>query len=550
LSGGPELLEHAPDLGVGSQVSPLQDFQFILGLLAIAVAAPLVTRKIPLPPAATLLLGGMLLAALPGAGTIKVNPDLALALFLPPLLLSGALFTVWREFRRFLRPILLLALGAVAFTTFLVGCAAKGIVPSLPWGACFALGAIVSPPDAVVAKALLSRLPLPERIITILEGESLVNDAAGLMLYRFALAAALSGAFSFRLAVVDFVWLSFAGILCGWLMGRISVWIMGRLSSAYERTLWSFFAAWITYLICEPIGASGVLAVVTFGVGLGRHQHEKLTAADRMQLHTVRMVLVRILETLVFVLVGFSLRNIAGHLASDDLATLRQATRLAVAVVFTVMLARFFWLLAGVYLARVLSFLRHRARDTSDLRLAFIMGWAGMRGGVSLAAALALPLTFPGRDLLLLSTFCVIAVSILLQGTTLGPVIRLLWKQAEAGRPALRNTAEARMRVATAALRHLESAAETNRSGCHERLIEDFRSRLAHIKETDPASQVSEEIRTAQLRALSAARAELLRMHHSSEVNQATLGVIETELDLEELRVSHAAGATQFEESE
>src|ERR1700761_2575702 len=207
-------------------MSPIHTFQLVLILLAVALVLPIATRRLPIPPAAALVLGGMVLALLPSTQALQVDPDLVMTLFLPPLLLAGAFFTVWRDFRAELRPIMLLAIGAVTFTTFLVGCAAKWAVSSLPWAACFALGAIVSPPDAVAAKAVLHGMSLPRRTVTILEGESLVNDASGLLLYRFAVAAALTGTFKAREAAVAFVWLSVGGIAFGYAAGRLAMWLI------------------------------------------------------------------------------------------------------------------------------------------------------------------------------------------------------------------------------------------------------------------------------------------------------------------------------------
>src|ERR1700761_6987363 len=207
-------------------MSPLHIFQLILAALAVPRVLPIATRRLPIPAAAALVLGGIVLAAIPGTPVFEIDPDLIMTLFLPPLLLSSAFFTVWRDFRADLRPILLLAIGAVTFTTFLVGCAAKWAVPSLPWAACFALGAIVSPPDAVAAKAVLHGMSLPRRTVTILEGESLVNDASGLLLYKFAVAAALTGTFHASEAAVAFVWLSVGGIAFGYAAGRLAMWLI------------------------------------------------------------------------------------------------------------------------------------------------------------------------------------------------------------------------------------------------------------------------------------------------------------------------------------
>src|SRR5580693_4670362 len=191
--------------------------------MAVVVALELVARRIRMPPAAAFIVGGIALALIPDTPDVELDPDLALVLFLPPLVLASAYFTVWRDFRANLRIIVQLAVGAVAFTTLAVGVVAHLLEPALPWGACFALGAIVSPPDAVAAKAILHGLPLPRRIVTILEGESLVNDASGLLLYRLAVAAVLTGSFHWGAAAASFVWLGCGGIAFGLAAGRLTV---------------------------------------------------------------------------------------------------------------------------------------------------------------------------------------------------------------------------------------------------------------------------------------------------------------------------------------
>jgi monovalent cation/hydrogen antiporter len=200
-------------------LSPVQRFELLLMLLATVIGLELLARRLRMPPAAAFILGGIALALIPGTPDIELDPDLALVLFLPPLLLVGAYFTVWRDFRANLRIILQLAIGAVVFTTAAVGIVAHWMDPSLPWAACFALGAIVSPPDAVAAKAVLQRISLPPRMTVLLEGESLVNDATGLVLYRFAVTAALTGAFSAGSAVVNFGTLAVGGVAVGFAFG-------------------------------------------------------------------------------------------------------------------------------------------------------------------------------------------------------------------------------------------------------------------------------------------------------------------------------------------
>ncbi len=268
-------------------MTPVALFELILLLMGVVIALELAARRLHLPPSGTLILGGAALAMIPGTPNLQLNPDLALVLFLPPLLIGDAFFTVWRDFRANLRIILQLAIGAVAFTTFVVGVVAHVVVPGLPWAACFALGAIVSPPDAVAAKAVLQHVRLPQRLNVLLEGESLVNDASGLVLFRFAVAASLTGAFSATQAAVSFVTLAVGGVAAGVAAGFAIVWLARHLRDPTLNTIVGLLWAWGAYIGAEALHVSGVLAAVACGLVLGWHQHSVLSAETRLQVHAV-----------------------------------------------------------------------------------------------------------------------------------------------------------------------------------------------------------------------------------------------------------------------
>src|SRR3984885_8759582 len=229
-------------------MTPVSRFELVLILMAAIVVLELLARRLRMPPAAAFILGGIALALIPGTPDVELDPDLVLVLFLPPLLLAGAYFTVWRDFRANLRIILQLAIGAVVFTTAAVGVVAHWVDPALPWAACFALGAIVSPPDAVSAKAVLQRVSLPPRVMVLLEGESLVNDATGLVLYRFAVAAALTGAFSAGGAIVNFGTLAIGGVSVGFAFGWLVTALLKSMRDPTLTIICSFLAAWVSYI--------------------------------------------------------------------------------------------------------------------------------------------------------------------------------------------------------------------------------------------------------------------------------------------------------------
>ncbi len=531
-------------------MSPSSTFELILGLLALALILPIVARRLPIPQASTLVLGGMALALLPWTLSVELDPDLIMVMFLPPLLMSGAYFTVWRDFKADLTPIALLALGAVAFTTFVVGYAAKLMLPGLPWAACFTLGAIVSPPDAVAAKAIIHGLRLPRRMVTILEGESLVNDASGLLLYRLAVAAALTGAFSWSAATLSLLWLGCGGVLIGIGAGWLATEVMRFRTHPHEVVLLSFLTAWLTYIGADAVGASGVLAVVACGLVNGWHQHEVLSARARTEARAVWRFTVTVLESLVFVLIGLSLRGVLQRLGGFE-AALARAGPLTLAVIAAVVIARFVWIFPSAYLPRKLIPKYRQRSPYPSVAALIVISWAGMRGVVSMAAALALPRSFPGRDLLLFATFGVIAVSVLVQGATLAPLIRALLPELPEERKEALDENAARAAVTQASLKEVESMPAHRESGepQHPQLIEEYRWRAHVTQRVHERGEEMEDVRhrhfAAALQALTAGRNELIRLHRAGDLHDSTLHAIESELDLEELRLRRLDGQAE-----
>ncbi len=529
-------------------MTPVHLFETLLLLMLMALGLAVVARRVGLPPAAAFVIGGIVLAFVPGTPQLELDPDLILILFLPPLLLSSAYFTVWRDFKANMRPILMLAIGAVLFTTFAVGLAAKLMLPTLLWAACFALGAIVSPPDAVSAKAILQRFPVPPRIVAVLEGESLVNDASGLMLYRLAIAATLTGAFSWLDAIATFGKLAVGGIMVGLVIGYIVTAALAHMRETASVILLSFLVSWGAYIGAESLHVSGVLAVVTVGLMLGWRQHSFLSAHNRVQARAVWELVVFVMEALVFILIGLALKGIIGTLGGPG-ASPWSAIPFALAVTAATIISRFIWVFPATYLPRFLS-PAIRARDPyPTIATPVIVSWAGMRGVVSLAAALALPKTFPERDLIIFATFIMIAVTVLLQGVTLGLLVNWL-KPADAilhGKKTLDERA-ARTMVNDAALAALRGLAVGEaRNERLQDLLSDYEERGQILRDADPSGDAvtasHETGRAAALAAVSAARSELLRMHNVGDIHDSTLHAIEAELDLEELRLRGASAS-------
>lgn len=516
-------------------------FKLILGSLVAIVLLQLAAKRLHLPPAAALLMGGIGMAFLPGIPAVTLDPELVLVVFLPPLLMEGAYFTVWADLKRHLAGVLSLAVGAVVFTTLAVGVAAHLVLPTLPWAVCFALGAIVSPPDAVAAKAVLAHLRLPRRLMVLLEGESLLNDATGLVLVRFAVAAALTGAFGIGSATGAFLVLAIGGVVLGAVLGYAVVHAIRFLEDEYLIIVTTMLAAWASYLLGEEIGVSGVISTVACGIVIGWFQHEVLTASVRMRGTAFWQVVIFALEALVFILIGLSLRGVLARMGGTE-NTLATTGPAVAAVVAAVVVSRFVWVY-GAEAVRALV-----TRTAFDARSSTIVGWAGMRGVVTLAVALALPEELPGRDLVLLASFAVILVTVLVQGTTLGLVIRWVGTGADEGRLAHHLSepqAWARLETAQFAAVH-PLAHDADGKVIHPRLLEQYRYRAELAgrlgdREEFPRAEIVAHFGVV-LAGVEAARRELLRLHRSGAIHDELMHVIERELDLQEMAARHQRG--------
>jgi Na+/H+ antiporter len=520
-------------------------FELVLLLLTVAVLLALVARRLHTPPAVAFVLGGMLLAVTPGVRVLDLDPELYLALFLPPLVQASAFFTVWRAFRANLRPILLLAVGLVFFTAFAIGWAAKMLLPDMPWAAAFTLGAIISPTDTAVTTSVLARLRIPQRIVTVLEGESLVNDASGLVLYRVAVVAAMTGQFSLVHAASSFVLLFAGGIVVGGAWGYGFIWVFRRLHDTNLEIAASFLVAWASYLVAEAVGVSGVLATTTCGLLMGWYQHETFSADTRMQARAAWSVAVFVLEALLFILVGLSLREMLMRFDWHSATTLLP---LALLISIGVIAARVVWVFPSTYLPRLLVPAIRRDDPYPPLAVPLVVGWAGMRGAVSLAAALALPIDFPDRDQILLITFTVILVTLLIQGGTLSVVIGALKLNASEDDEAAAPHGHVRATIAAVALRVIEERATDPLEGAIAAdMLREYRDRagwLARVNENDAVMRAEGTARLALRRqALAASRTELLRLHRTREIEDDALQTLEQELDIEELRLRPQIGS-------
>ncbi len=443
--------------------------QTLILLLMVTAMVAVAETRLRIPNAILLVVTGVILGLIPGLPTVELAPELVLLLVLPPIVYSSAVAMSWREFRFNLRPISLLALGCVAFTTVATAAAAHWLL-GLPWPVGFVLGAIVSPPDAVAPLSVARRMQLPRRILVVLEGEGLANDATALVLYRFAVAAVSVGMFSFGEAATVFVAILAGeiawGLTVGWLMLRLRRWVG---DPQIEITL-SILTPFLAYWPPEHLGGSGVLATVTAGLYISWNGLQLISAATRLQGIFFWDFLIYLVEGLVFLTTGLQARTLLARIGHYPLLDLAISAAVISAVVI---LARFIWVFPTVYLPRWL-FPRIRRRDPSPpWQWAFIIGFTGVRGIVSLAAALAIPFAtaagapFPDRDLILFLTFSVILVTLVGQGLMLPTVIRALGLAHTGHREHEAEKSEeykARRQAATAAMARLDQLIGSNTS--------------------------------------------------------------------------------------
>jgi Na+/H+ antiporter len=517
---------------------------FVGLLLAVAVLA-LLARKLHIPYPIFFLVGGLLLGSIHGLPPVRLNPDLVFLFFLPPLLFPAALFTSWRDFRANLRPISLLAVGLVLFTTVIVAWLAHHFM-KLPLAAGFVLGAIISPPDAIAATAIAERLNVPRRIVTILEGESLVNDATALIAYRFAVAAAVTGSFSLVSASAQFFIVGIGGILVGLAVGWLAVWFHKRVDDAPIEITVSLLTPFVAYLSAERLGISGVLAVVTAGLYLGWRTPEILSYRTRLQAGPVWEMVEFLLNGFVFILIGLQLPEVLSGLPESDYS-FGKLVGYALIISFAVIVIRLLWVFPAAYMPRLL-FKKIRAKDPyPNWRHVTIIGWTGMRGVVSLAAALALKEDFPGRDLILFLTFVVIFATLVLQGLSLPWLIRRLGIKDDGS--ARKEELEARLKANHAALDHLKKIAEHNpaKADALERLRVEYEDHIRQVEGDEPKNAgtplrlFSSEYERLSHEALQEERKTILHLRNESVISDEVLRRIQRDIDLAEIRLQHGS---------
>ncbi len=516
-------------------------------VLMVAVAGlSVLARAVRVPYPILLVLGGLALGFVPGLPDIELPPDIVLVLFLPPLLYHAAFFSSPRDLRADARAISMLAVGLV-LTTMIAVAAIGHLAAGLTWAAAFALGAIVSPTDPLAATTIARRAGVPRRLVTVLEGESLVNDATALVAYRIAVAVATGGAFILWQAGLRFVASAVGGVAVGLVVGRAITWIRRQLDDPPVEIVVTLVTGYVAYVPAEELGVSGVLAAVTAGLYVGWHAPEVASAETRLLGFSFWEVFVYLLNAALFILIGLQLPPILSAVTDDHgVGTL---IALAALVSVAVIATRIVWMFTLPYVIRALDRRPAQIVRRVDPGERFVVGWSGMRGAVSLAAALALPIEsaegqgLPDRDLIIFLTFVVILVTLVLQGLSLPAVIRRFVKREDDAH--VREELRARLGATKAALGRLEELAEEDwtRSDTIERLqgfYEYRKKRLAAqggLVEDDGYEDRSLAYQRLTRELIDAQRGAIVRLRNQGDISSEVMRRVERDLDLEESRL-------------
>lgn len=521
--------------------------EIFIGILLAVVVLALLARRSHIPYPIFFVVGGTLLGFIPGLPRVRLDPNLVFLVVLPPLLFPAALFTSWRDFRANLRPIALLAIGLVLFTTIVVAYLAEYFF-QLPLAAGFVLGAIISPPDAIAATAIAERLKIPRRIVTILEGESLVNDATALVAYRLAIAAVVTGAFSWAQAGGDFLLISCGGVLAGLAVGWLAEQFHRRVDDAPIEITVSLLTPFAAYLLAEHFQVSGVLAVVTAGLYLGWRSPEIISYQTRLRGGPVWEMIEFLLNGVVFILIGLQLRGILQNLSQDRLPA-RLLIWFAALIILAIIVIRLLWVFPAAYVPRLLSGKLRRRDPYPKWQHVAIIGWTGMRGVVSLAAALALPerradgSPFPGRDLILFLTFAIIFATLVLQGLSLPFVIRRLGIEDDGAIE--QEERAARLIANQSALARLAELTEPEspRLEALNRLRIEYEDHILQLQSDQPQQAgaplrlFSSEYERLSLEALQIERRAIIQLRNEGTINDEVLRRIQRDIDLAEARL-------------
>ncbi|WP_242342414.1 Na+/H+ antiporter [Anaeromyxobacter terrae] len=532
-------------------------FEIIIALLLAGAGLTALSRRIGTPYPALVALAGAVLALVPGTPTLVLEPDLALTIFVAPVLLDAAFDSSARDLRANWRTVVGLAVGAVVLTVAVVAVVVRVLVPGMPWAVAVALGAIVAPPDAAAATAVLKQLRPPHRLLVILEGESLFNDASALLIYRLAVGAALAGALAPAKVVPLLLVVTVGSVVLGFALSRVIVPLIARIHDVPIVVVVQFCGTFAVWMLAERLHLSGILTVVVFAMASAQRAAGAVAARVRIPSYAVWEFAVFVLNVLAFILVGFQLKAI---LSRVDAPTVVRYAGVAAAVCIATILARIAWVSGAAAVSRL------RCRPASDgadgrrdavglsPRAAAVVGWCGMRGIVTLAAALALPAggpdapAFPYRDLVVFTAFAVVLGTLVLQGMTLRPLMSLL--RLEGDLSVEREVRLARVELLRAALSATDGVASDEMSGLlrrrYELLLGRAEADLGGVA-ADPARPGEGDGRSLTIdasvarKAVSAERQRLLALRADGTIGDAAFQRVEQELDLEELDLQQLA---------
>ena len=526
----------------------LQDnLLLIISLLFVVSMLAMLSEKLRISYPIFLVIAGLLISLFPGIPRVSLDPDMVFIIFLPPLLYAGAWNTSWQEFWLLKRPIGMLAFGLVIFTAGTVAIVSHFMIPDFSLALGFLLGGIISPPDAVAATSVLQNLKIPKRIVTILEGESLVNDASSLIVFRVALIAVFTGQFVLWKAGLTFLQVSFMGTLIGLGLAAIVYAIHRWLPTTPSiDTAITLISPYLMYITAEHYHYSGVLAVVSGGLFLSYRSHEIFTYSSRLQSQSVWNVMIFLLNGVVFILIGLQLPGIVRGLGEYSLAS---SIFYGVIISLVAIVVRIVWVYPGAYLPRICSKKIREKEVNPGWKPIFIVGWSGMRGVVSLASALAIPFTltngasFPHRDLILFITFVVILFTLVLQGLSLPFLIRIMKIEVQEDEEGQKLSI--RLRLANAVLDYIETeyAQEAASIDAFNRLKERY-ARMVEITNKKLEKEEGKEMapdflpryRQLLLELVRIQRQELAHMRRDNLFSEELLRSKEFELDLEEAR--------------
>jgi monovalent cation/hydrogen antiporter len=508
-------------------------FAVVVAVLVVSLTA--LARRLPIPTPILQVLAGFAFGLMPGVTTPQLDPNLVFFVFLPPILWSAAMFTSLRDFKRNLDKIGTLAVGLVIVTTAVVAVVARHLFPDIPWAVAVALGAIVSPPDAVAATAIVSRLPVPRRVITVLEGESLVNDASALVLYRTAVAAAVTGMFSWGESIVRFFIDAGIGSLIGLLVAWLIVRALRLTRDPLAEALLTLAGPYVAWSAAEALHVSAVLACVAGGVYLQQSLSTAVGPASRLQSRTVWELVVFLVNALIFLLLGAQFGTLLGLVPHDELwAALRDGAIITVVAI----VVRVIWVPLITVVPRIRASVR-RHTPKPNWKSVTLVAWTSMRGVVSLATAIALPLTigsgepFPHRTEIILITMCVIVFTLLLQGLTLSPIVRALHFV-----PEQTHHTEERLARREATRRGAEALEDlSHEPWVDQRDVQALRAELRErlrTNEQDGGSFTGR--RRLRLAMIEAERKMLIRLRDEDAISDEVQRALEQELDLEAVR--------------